>query len=494
VRRRARAATARLRALAAALLVAAPALLAAPGAAPARAADYDAAARSARRLLDALVAADTSNPPGNEARAAALGAERLAAAGIASERSEFAPGRENLVARLRGDGSQPPLLLLAHTDVVGAEGQAWTSDPHVVTERDGYLYGRGVEDDLGMAALALEVLVLLHEQKTPLARDVVLAWTGDEESGGGGIRDLIAQHPDSIQAAFALNEGGIIRLGEQGRPTWVELQTAEKTYQDYVLVAHGETGHSSVPLPDNAIYRLARALVRLADHRFPARLLPVTRAYLAARAPFEPPERARAMRALADAAGALPADALAALDADPVLSASLRTTCVATLLEAGTRVNALPAEARASVNCRILPDETPEQVHATLAQVLADPALEIRPTEEFGFGTPSPLDGPAPAAIAKVAGQMWPGLPVIPFMSRGATDSRFLRARGIPAYGLSPIPATDEDARRAHGIDERIPADGLRTGIEFLHRLVLELAASPGPQGTPPAGPSAQRD
>jgi acetylornithine deacetylase/succinyl-diaminopimelate desuccinylase-like protein len=465
--------------------IAAAALLAA---APGVAADYDAAARSARSLLDALVAADTSNPPGNEARAAALGAERLAEAGIAFERTPFAPGRENLVARLRGDGSQPPLLLLAHIDVVGAEGQAWTSDPHEVTEKDGYLVGRGVEDDLGMAALLLEVLVMLHEEKTPLARDVILAWTGDEESGGGGIRHLLAEKPASIDAAFALNEGGMIRLGESGKPTWIELQTAEKIYQDYVLVVRGETGHSSVPLPDNAIYRLARALSRLEAHQFPARLLPVTRAHFAARAPFEPPERGRAMRALADAKGALPADALAVLEADPVLRASLRTTCVATLLSAGTRVNALPADAQATLNCRILPDQTPEQVQQILSEVLADPALEITPTQEFGFGTPSTLDGPVPAAIVKVAEEIWPGLPIVPFMSRGATDSRFLRAHGIPAYGISPFPITDADARRAHGIDERIPATSLRTGVEFLHRLVLELAAREAqPLGEPPS-------
>jgi acetylornithine deacetylase/succinyl-diaminopimelate desuccinylase-like protein len=446
-------------------------------AAPSRAADYDAAARSARDLLEALVAADTSNPPGNEARAAALGAERLSAAGIPSERSEFAPGRENLVARLRGDGSAPPLLLLAHTDVVGAAGQAWSSDPHRVVEKEGYLVGRGVEDDLGMAALALEVLVLLQRERTPLRRDVILAWTGDEESGGAGVRWLLDHRPESIQAAFALNEGGMVRLGEDGKPTWVELQTAEKIYQDYVLLARGETGHSSVPLPDNAIYRMAQALVRLSAHRFPARLLPVTRAHFAARAPLEPPERGLAMRALLEAKAGLPAGALALLDADPVLAASLRTTCVATLLSAGTRVNALPAEARANVNCRILPDETPEQVQATLARILADPAIGITSSEEFGFGTPSPLEGPAPAAIAAVAGELWPGIPIVPFMSRGATDSRFLRARGIPAYGIGPIPLTEADARRAHGIDERIPAGGLRTGIEFLHKLVLELAA-----------------
>src|SRR5262245_60655762 len=450
--------------------------------APASASDYDAAARSARSLLDALVAADTSNPPGNESRAAALGAERLEAAGIPSERTSFAPGRENLVARLRGDGSLPPLLLLAHTDVVGAEGQKWSSNPHVVTEKDGYLVGRGVEDDLSMAALALEVLVMLQREKTPLTRDVILAWTGDEESGGGGIRWLLEHQPGSVKAAFAFNEGGMIRLGEGGKPTWAELQTAEKSYQDYVLVAHGETGHSSVPLPDNAIYRLSRGLAKLAEYRFPARLLPVTRAYFLARAPLEPPAQGRAMRAIAAAKGPLPKDALAVLDADPVVASTLRTTCVATLLSGGTRVNALPAEARASVNCRILPDETPAQVQATLARVLADPGIEITPPEERSVGEPSPLEGPAPAAIAAVVAQMYPGLPVVPFMSRGATDSRFLRAHGIPAYGISPFLETDEDARRAHGVDERIPAASLRTGIEFLHRLVLELAErKPGP-------------
>jgi acetylornithine deacetylase/succinyl-diaminopimelate desuccinylase-like protein len=327
---------------------------------------------------------------------------------------------------------------------------------------------------------------MLHRERTPLARDVVLAWTGDEESGGAGIRWLLEHEPHSVQAAFALNEGGMIRLGGDGRPTWVELQTAEKIYQDYVLVARGETGHSSVPLADNAIYRLARGLARLADHRFPARLLPVTRAYFLARAPREPPELGRAMRALAGAEGALPPKPLAVLDADPILAATVRTTCVATLLSGGTRLNALPAEASASVNCRILPDETAAQVQATLARVLADPAIEITPTEEFGFGTPSPLEGPAPDAVAAVVGRMWPGLPIVPFMSRGATDSRFLRARGIPAYGISPFPLTDDDARRAHGIDERIPASGLRTGVEFLHRLVLELAGRGAASTSPP--------
>lgn len=438
--------------------------------------DYDAATASARALLTALVAADTSNPPGNEARAVALGAPRLRDAGIEFETMEFAPGRENLVARLRGDGSARPILLLAHTDVVGTAGQQWTSDPHVVTSADGFLVGRGVGDDLGMAVLALEVLVQLKREGVPLKRDVIVAWTGDEESGGAGVRWLLANRRDAIDAEVALNEGGGLELGDDSRVNLVSLQTAEKVYQDFGLVAHGPTGHSSVPLAENAIYRLARALDRLSRLRFPARVLPVTRAYLAARAAVEPPRIAAAMRAVAATKARPPADAVKLLDADPTLAASLRTTCVATLVNGGTRENALPAAATANVNCRILPDESIAAVQAAIVAAIGDPTVEVRPTKEFGFGEPSPLDGAAPRAIRAIVGEMWPGAPIVPFMSRGATDSRFLRDAGIPSYGISPIAMTEADARRAHGIDERIPEASLRSGFEFLYRVVRALA------------------
>ena len=445
--------------------------------AAAAAPDFEAAARSVRELIEALVAADTANPPGNEARAVAVGAARLRAAGIPSEVKEFAPGRANLVARLRGDGSLPAILLLAHVDVVGSDGQQWSTDPHKLVEKDGYLQARGVSDDLGMAAIELEVLTLLQRERVPLARDVILAWTGDEESGGGGIRWLIANDPPSIDAAIVLNEGGGVRLGDGGKPTFIELQTAEKTYQNFTITARGATGHSSVPLPDNAIYRLARGLERLEKHTFPARLLPVTRAWLRSRSQVEPKDVAAAMRKLADSTGEPPADALAVLDKAPLLASNLRTTCVATLISGGTRENALPASATATVNCRIVPDERIDDVEREIVRILADPALEVDSSDEFGFGQPSPLEGAGPAAITKVAREMWPGIPVIPFMSRGATDSRFLRAQGAAAYGIDPIALSEEDARRAHGVDERIPTGVLRPAVEFLYRLVVELAA-----------------
>lgn len=446
---------------------------------PLCAADYDAAAKASRALLEQLVAADMSNPPGNEARGVAIGAARLKEAGIPHEIVEFAPGRQNLVARLKGSGKKKPLLLLSHIDVVNSSGQSWTVPYDKLTERDGYLYGRGVIDMLGMAALSLETLVLLKQSGAALDRDVILAWTGDEESGGLGILKLLKDRRELIDAEFAFNEGGGLVLGADGKLNRAEMQLAEKIYQDFVLTAKGTTGHSSVPLADNAIYRLAKALDRMGSFKEPARLLPLTRAYLRARAAVEPPERAKAMRAAADAKGAPPKDALALLDSDAALSAVLRTTCVATMLSGGTRVNSLPAEAKATINCRILPDETVEQVRARIARVIDDPKIEITLDGELGASAEaSPVDGPAMAGIEKTIRGFWPGLPIVPFMSRGATDSRHLRAAGIAAYGLRPFATSEEDGRRAHGIDERIPADSLRPGVEFLHALTLELAGA----------------
>ncbi len=455
-------------------LVAAVLLL--PG--PARPAepDFASAARDVRALLGKLVAADTTNPPGEEGRAVAIGAEVLRAEGIPFETFEFAPGRTNLVARLRGDGSARPLLLLAHVDVVPSRGQAWTTPPHELTEKDGFLYGRGVSDDLSAAAVELETLVLLHRARLPLGRDVIVAWTGDEERGGAGIRWLLEHAPKAVgDAEVALNEGGRVTLGDDGRPRYLALETAEKIYQDFTFRVAGPTGHSSVPVEPNAIVRLSRALARLADHPFPDRLIPHTRELLRVRAAMEPPQTASALRALLAAKGPLPRDAVATVKRNPVLSALLHTTCVATQLEAGNAPNALPAEARATVNCRIMPDETVDGVAARLRELVADPGVEITSVADFGRGGASSMDGPGVPEIRAVVRRLYPGLPVVPSMQLGATDSRFLRERGIASYGLHPVALAEADARRAHGIDERIPAD-LEPGVRLMYALAAELA------------------
>jgi acetylornithine deacetylase/succinyl-diaminopimelate desuccinylase-like protein len=449
--------------------------LAAYGAAP----NYDVAAAEARQLIAELVAADTTNPPGNEARAAAIGAARLKAAGIPYEIYEFAPGRANLIARLKGVGQDKPLLLLSHTDVVGASGQPWASDPHKLIEKDGYLAGRGCFDDLGMSALAFEVVKLLKQSNTPLRRDVILAWTGDEESGGEGIRWQLKNKFETLDAGVAINEGGTLVLGENGKPKVFQLQVAEKSNEDFEVIATGPTGHSSVPLPGNSIIRLAHALDKLGQHRFPARLVPATRAFFEARAKVESGRTAEAMRAVVaayDAKKELPADAVAVIEQDVPVGLNLRTTCVATTINGGTRVNALPASAKANVNCRMLPDETADGVRQQLISWMEDPGLEVKAAGIVGFARASPAESEVSVALRKVLGEMYPGVPVVPFMGRGFTDSRSLRAGNIESYGANPLALTELEARRAHGVDERIPVGSLRPAVELYHRLVLELA------------------
>ncbi|HUB08088.1 MAG TPA: M20/M25/M40 family metallo-hydrolase, partial [Myxococcales bacterium] len=298
-----------------------------------------------------------------------------------------------------------------------------------------------------------------------------------EESGGAGIQWQLAHAPETLDAEIALNEGGGPVFGDDGRVKLVDLETAEKTYQDVTLRTTGRTGHASAPLGDNAIVRLAHALERVAAHPFPPHLLPVTRAYFAGLAKIEKGELGHAMRQLADSAGPPPPDALAVVDRDPSLAALLRTTCEPTLLSAGTRVNALPGTAEANLNCRILPDQTPADVRAALVAAIADPKVEVELGPDAGRSGPSPLTGAAPGAIRAVAAKLWPGAPVIPSLCAGADDSRFLRPRGVAAYGLIPFPLTEADDRRAHGIDERIPDDSISVGLRFFRRLVLDLAA-----------------
>ena len=437
----------------------------------------DETARLARTLLDELVAIDTTNPPGHEERAAQTIATRLRAYGIEPVVLPFGAGRANLVARLTGDGTRRPLLLLAHLDVVGASGQPWTVPPFHVTERDGWLYGRGVVDDKSFAAMATALLVELKRSGVPLHRDVILALTGDEEGGGAGIRNLLEQRRDLVgDAEFALNEGGSILLDAAGRARLVSVGTAEKAFADFTLTARGVGGHSSVPNDENAIYRLARALDQLAAFRFPPRLSPSVRASLRAVAATQPEARARAMRAVAAAPGdAVPPALLAALDAHPAVRAMTRTTCVATLLDGGTRDNALPVAARATVNCRILPGDTVAWVQETLQKLVAGQA-EVALDGEVVAAPEVPVRGPMFDAVARAAHVVFEDVPVVARLGLGATDSRHLRRAGIAAYGIDVLGRPDEPTRGQHGPDEGAPAASFPLGVAFLREIVHALA------------------
>ncbi|HEX9102596.1 MAG TPA: M20/M25/M40 family metallo-hydrolase [Polyangia bacterium] len=445
--------------------------------AAAHAAVADETASLARQLLDELVSIDTSNPPGNEEKAARFVAGKLRAAGIESVLVPFAPGRSNLVARLKGDGTRRPLILLAHLDVVGAAGQPWTTPPFVVTEKDGWLYGRGVTDDKSWAAMATALVIELKRTRAPRHRDVILALTGDEESGGAGIRYLLDRRKELLgDAEYALNEGGGVLLDGQGKPRLVSLGTAEKTFQDFELTARGVGGHSSVPNDENAIYRLTRALDKLAAYKFPTRLTPAVRDSLRAGAVTQPEARARAMRAAAEVKGdAIPPELLAVMDAHPLVRALTRTTCVATMLSGGTRDNALPVEAKATVNCRIMPTDTIDSVQETLRKLAADLA-DVAIIKDFGIGPEVPNAGPVRAAVEKATRAVWGAdVPIIGRLGLGASDSRFLRQAGILSYGIGVMAKPDEMTRNAHGPDEAAPASSFPLGVAFLRAIVREL-------------------
>ena len=437
--------------------------------------DFDKAAKEVREILKALIEADTSNPPGNEAKAVAIASSYLKKNGFDEmEIFEFAPGRQDLLVHLKGSGKKRPLILMGHLDVVGTKSQKWSVEPHQLTEKDGYLYGRGVLDMLGMVATEIETMILLKQQGKQLERDVYLALTGDEESGGAGIKYLLEKKPELKNAELALNEGGAPRL-MNGQVKYISFQVAEKTYQDFILTARGPSGHSARPKKENAIYFLAKALGDLEKHKLRPRLILATREFFQKASAFEVPEMKKAMQSLVNAKGKLPETALKVIYKNPEYQSLLATTCIPTLINGGSRENALPVEATANINCRILPDESIESVTKYLRASISDPNVEIKLANSFGSGPAVPTTGPVYDAAAASAENQWPGVKVIPSMQTGGTDSRFLRREGIHAYGLMPFSAAEVDVARVHGIDERVPISGIRPGVEFFYGVVTRL-------------------
>ncbi len=431
-----------------------------------------------RATLDQLVAVDTSH--GNETDALRPIAERLRPT-LPLELVESAPGRGNLVARYKGNGAKKPLLLIAHVDVVPVEGQPWTVPPFQVTEKDGFLWGRGVNDDKGMAAAIVAIALEMGRTKPALSRDVIFALTSGEEVGGfAGVQWLAKNRRDLLDAEIALNEGGGARLSDEGdRVIEVGLGAAEKTFQSYRLIVRGKGGHSSIPPTDfDPVLTLSRALVKVGEFRFPARVMAASREDLAADAKLQKPPIADA-EARVVTTGKVSDDDERILSKDPMVNAHLRTTCVTTQLLAAPQDNVLPTTAEATVNCRILPDETREHTLATLQHVIGDAKVEIAAIGDFGYCPYSPADADVTTAMQKVAGAVWPGAPVVSTLSTGATDSRHLRAIGIHAYGVSVSPTSRPEGlagRVMHGPDERRPSRWLADGARLLRELTYELA------------------
>jgi len=428
----------------------------------------------ARQYLNDLVRLDTSNPPGNETRVADYLKQVADSHGIPCELLGSDPKRMNFIARLRGAGKGRPLLMMAHSDVVPAERPEWTVDPFSAELRNGFIYGRGTQDDKSLLATELAVMVEIKSRNIKLNRDLILLSEADEEAGSSGIEWMVQHAYPKIDAEFALNEGGYILETKDG-PRIFQIQTAEKIPTRIILTARGVAGHASMPRGDNAVLHLTRAVVKLSDAEQPVRLNPTTRRYLRdiAKLPdfswLEPIRRRLDEPATSQAA----ADQIRAHD--PELDAELRTTVTATMLRAGVKINVIPNTAEAEIDVRRLPNETREEVLTRFRQIVNDSAIEITPApgQQLPAADASPATTPLYKAMERAIAGVYPHDIVVPYMTRGATDGSVLRSRGVPVYGV-PIFVRDTLDSGAHGNDERIASKSLDDGVELLWQMVLE--------------------
>jgi acetylornithine deacetylase/succinyl-diaminopimelate desuccinylase-like protein len=433
----------------------------------------------ARDILAELVEINTVTATGDTAKAAEAMAARLRSAGFSGADVQVfnpAPRKGNLVARLRGTGARKPILLLAHLDVVEAKREDWSVDPFKFLEKDDYFYGRGSFDDKAMAAIFIANLIRYKQEGYKPDRDIIVALETDEEildANALGIQWLLKNHRDLIDAEFALNEGAFA-FSKDGKPYFNALQTSEKVSVTYRLEVKNRGGHSSLPARDNAIYHLADALGRLAKFEFPVKLNETTRASFERMSAFETGQLGADMKAITLAKP--DPEAVVRLSANPVYNAAIRTTCVATMLEGGHAINALPQVARATVNCRVLPGEPVDEVQQTLVRVLADDQISVTQIAPHTPSPPSPLNPEIMRAAEKLTAEFWPGIPVVPIMVPAATDSAFLRNAGIRSYGHSGL-MVDIFDNRYHGKDERIGVKSFYDGLEYLYRLVRALSS-----------------
>ena len=448
----------------------------------------DAANALSHDIFRELIEINTTDSVGNVTTAAEAMAKRLRAGGFAATDVQvLGPNdrKRNLVVRLRGTEKRKPILMIGHLDVVEARREDWSTEPFKFVEKDGYFYGRGAEDMKDGDAIMVTALLRLKQEGFRPSRDLILALTADEESGSSnGVDWLLKNHRELIDAEFVLNHDGFSVVTDHGKPLFYELNATEKVYGDYLLTATNRGGHSSRPRPDNAIYELVDGLARLAKYEFPFELNSVTRGYYERMAKIETGERAADMRAVLKT----PPDpkAVARLSRDETDHSVMRTTCVTTRLAAGHANNALPQRAQATVNCRILPGHSAEEVRNTLIQVLADPKMSVQYIDDIGQirdtasdrrgYAPPPLRADVVQPLQSLVATFWPNIEVVPTMSTGASDSVYTSAAGLPTYNLTGV-ALDRDSERAHGRDERIGIDSFYRGNEFFYRYLKAIAA-----------------
>jgi acetylornithine deacetylase/succinyl-diaminopimelate desuccinylase-like protein len=443
--------------------------------------DTSGLAREAAGWLTDLIKINTTNPPGNEEVAAKYIAGVLAKEGIKADLLPLTPGRSALVARLNASAfpdSSKAVLLVAHTDVVGVERARWTVDPFGAVTKDGYIYGRGAVDDKGMLAANLAAFIALKRANARLNRDVIFLATASEEGGGdASVRMVIAKYWDKIAAKYSINEGGNVFV-VNGKVQYVAVQASEKVAVNVTVRAKGTSGHASIPLKDNSVTHLAAAVEKIGNYTAPVHFTTIVRRYFEGLAPLEDDEIAKWIRSIDT--GDRGEHAVRVLsETNPMWNAMMRDTISPTMLSAGVRANVIPAEATAVLNVRLLPGNTITALVADLNKLVNDPQVKLEVQPDAGLAAPdSSLESEFYAAIVKASAEEFGGAPVLPFQSTWATDSAQLRLHNVQAYGLVPFPLTEEDIKRMHGDDERIPVAAFAKGLDLMVRLVNEFAVS----------------
>src|SRR5437899_1493907 len=443
--------------------------------------DASAIAKEAQGWLADLIKINTSNPPGNEQLAAMYISGVLAKDGIKAEILDMAPGRSAVVARLRSAAVANPakaLLLVAHLDTVPVEKGRWSVDPFGAVIKDGYLYGRGAIDDKGMVAANLAVFISLKRSMAHLNRDVIFLATDDEEAGGdASIRMLIAKHWEKIAAGFAINEGGNVFV-KNGKVQYAGVQADEKVAANIAVIARGISGHASQPTKDNAVVHLAAALAKIGAYSAPVHFTSIVRRYFEGLAPLEDDEIGKWIRSIETPDRGEHAQRVIS-DASPLWNAMLRDTIAPTVLTAGVANNVIPAEARANLNVRLLPGDTIDKVLNDLNKLVNDPLVKLELQPNSGLAAPpSSRESDRYGLITKVVSQDFGGAPALPFQSTWLTDSAQLRLHQVQAYGLVPFPLSQDDLKRMHGDDERIPLGAFDKGVDVLAKIVTEFAVA----------------
>jgi acetylornithine deacetylase/succinyl-diaminopimelate desuccinylase-like protein len=436
--------------------------------------NWDQLLKEATHHLQEYIRINTINPPGNEVEGASFFKKNFDAASIPCQVFEPSPGRGSLLATLKGNGKKRPLLLLNHMDVVPVEKEQWTVDPFAGIIEDGYLYGRGALDDKSMGIIEMMALLILKREKIPLERDILFFAAADEETGGAwGIQWAMENLSSLMESEYALNEGGYVVLNETGAPDRYEISNGQKIVFQLQLKAKGTSGHASMPHPDNPNVKLIHALERVTKWETPYIILPMVKEFFIKMAPKQSPDERKFFE---DIEKGLNDPSLSVkLTANPIYNAMVRDTISLTILQGGSKANVIPSESTATLDCRLIPGSSKENFLKEIRKRLGD-EIEVEGKMEGKSLPPSPFNTDLFQAIQKFASKNDPDCPVVPFLLPGATDSRFLRERGITTYDFCPYRLPEKEILRVHGNDERIAIENLRFGMRMLVEMIKEVA------------------